>query len=330
MTMGRSWAYNPAETAWKSPDDLLHNLVRVVSRGGNYLLNVGPTSRGVFPPEAVERLQAVGKWMKTCSKAIYGNTYTPLQGQPWGQVTRKDDKVYLHVIEWPSNGTLVIDPFPGKAQAVSLFSGKPLKYGQQAQCLEITLPPQAPGSDGSVLTVEIDPAEKGWSAYSAPAVLTTEPEKYIGKQAILSGIINLVLNGLLAFFTYHLRLNVPAAETVWDIPITVFILVFLVGWLSIDPPRKEFAKGNLARHPTSRRGMKLPKNSALRALVLTIPAVPIWGILILDSLVNRLFPGGFSGLGYFVFKSLYTGVTAALASALAIQTVVADENRMQE
>ena len=65
MTMGQSWAHNPTETNWKAPGELIRNLVKVVSRGGNYLLNVGPSARGTFPPEAVERLQYVGRWMKT-------------------------------------------------------------------------------------------------------------------------------------------------------------------------------------------------------------------------------------------------------------------------
>ncbi|MBI9106456.1 MAG: alpha-L-fucosidase [Spirochaetales bacterium] len=84
MTMGDSWAYKPDETAWKNPVDLVENLMNVVSRGGNYLLNEGPTSDGVFSPEAVERMQYVGRW------------------------TRRDDKGFLHVFKWPSDGNLSI------------------------------------------------------------------------------------------------------------------------------------------------------------------------------------------------------------------------------
>ena len=72
----------------------MRNLVEVVCRGGNYLLNVGPTHKGVFPPEAVERLEHIGGWMDQNNEAIYGSTYTPLQGSTWGQATRKGDKVY--------------------------------------------------------------------------------------------------------------------------------------------------------------------------------------------------------------------------------------------
>ena len=327
MTMGQSWAHNPKETNWKAPGTLVHNLVRVVARGGNYLLNVGPTARGTFPPEAVERLRYVGKWMKTYNKTIYGSAYTPLQGQSWGQATRKDDKVYLHIFEWPASGKLEIESFPGRARTISLFAGQALTFSQSGPRLEIVLPPQSPDPDVSVLVVEIDPAEKGWTDYSAPVITTTEPKKYIQTQATASGLINVFLNGLIAYFTYRARMNIPYVEAAFDIPITVFILVFLVSWLTVGSARGEFTKGKLTRHPSARRSLKLPKGAALRALVITIPCVILFGGLILDGSIFLLFPNGFSNWGYIAFKTLYTGLTAALASVLTIQSVVDDENR---
>ncbi len=156
MTLGRSWAYNPQETDWKAPRRLVRNLVEVVSRGGNYLLNVGPTARGVFPPEAIERLQAIGQWMNTYSEAIYGSAYTPLQNLPWGQATRKGDRLYLHVFEWPANGKLELESFPYRARKAALFAGETLPFVQREQHLEISVPPQAPDANVSVLVVEID------------------------------------------------------------------------------------------------------------------------------------------------------------------------------
>ena len=156
MTMGQSWAYNPSETKWKAPGQLVRNLVEAASGGGNYLLNVGPTSQGVFPPEAIERLQHIGRWLKTYGEAIYGATYTPLRGLPWGQATRKGDLVYIHVFEWPANGKLEIEDFPGKASKTALFGGEPLAFSQSEQRLEITLPTQSPDPDVAVLRVTID------------------------------------------------------------------------------------------------------------------------------------------------------------------------------
>lgn len=327
MTMGRSWAHNPGETNWKAPGILVHNLVRVVARGGNYLLNVGPTARGTFPPEEVERLQYIGRWMKTYNRAVCGTTYTPLYGLPWGQATRTGDKFYLHVFDWPASGTLELDSFPGQARTVSLFSGEALTFSQNGPRLEITLPLHSPDPDVSVLVVDIDGNEKGWTEYSAPVISATEPEKFIQIQAIASGLINTFLNGLIAYFTYRLRTNIPYVEAAFDIPITVFILVFLVSWLTVGTARGEFLKGKLTRHPSSRRSLKLPKGPALRALVIASACVIFWGILFLDGSIYLLFPGGFSNWGYIAFKTLYTGATAALASVLSIQSVVEDENR---
>ena len=155
MTMGQSWAYNPHETRWKAPGILIRNLVAVVSRGGNYLLNVGPTDRGVFPPETVARLRHVGRWMAANHEALYGTDYTPLQGLPWGYVTRKGDTLYLHICVWPDDQRLAIESFPGTAQHVALLSGETLPFTQSAQHLEITLPLHAPDPDISVVKVEI-------------------------------------------------------------------------------------------------------------------------------------------------------------------------------
>jgi alpha-L-fucosidase len=153
MTMGQSWAYNPKEAKWKAPKTLLRNLVDVVSRGGNYLLNVGPTSRGVFPPEAIERLKYIGRWMKTYQGAIYCTTYTPLQGQFWGRATPQGEKAYLHIFDWPTNGKLVVESFPGQAQTASLFNGERLAFTQNERTLEIHLPLHSSDPDVSVLGV---------------------------------------------------------------------------------------------------------------------------------------------------------------------------------
>ena len=327
MTIGQSWAYNPKETNWKAPGELVRNLVNVVSRGGNYLLNVGPTARGVFPPEAVERLQHVGRWMKTYHQAVYGTTYTPLLGQAWGQATRKGDNIYLHIAAWPADGRLVIEPFPGQARSAALFAGEPLPFHQTGQRLEITLPSHSPDPDVSVLVVGIDGAEKGWAAYSPPAVTRIAPEKYMQSQAVSSALINAVLNGLIAFFSYRARAAVPFAEAAVDVLITVLIIAFLVAWIGVGLARQEAAKGNLALPAGARRKWKLPKNAALAGLLIAVPCTLLFGGVILDGLLYLLSPNGFSGWAYIGVKTLYTGATGALASILAIWSVVGKGER---
>ena len=192
MTMGTSWAYNPHEKNWKDPEKLVRNLVDVASHGGNYLLNVGPTASGKFPQEAVERLRVVGRWMKTHHPAIYGTTYSPIQKQAWGQVTRKEDRLYFLVDNWPQERELVVEAFPGKASSVKRLDGSGLAFTQQEDSLVIALPKEAPDSAVSVLEIGIDPDAPGWTAYSAPVITTVTPGKYIKDQAAASFIINAV------------------------------------------------------------------------------------------------------------------------------------------
>jgi len=101
MTMNRHWGWNAADTDWKSSKELVRNLIDIASKGGNYLLNIGPRSDGTFPDQAVERLQEIGKWMAENGESIHGTTASVFEETPWGRCTvRAGDKtstLYLHV-----------------------------------------------------------------------------------------------------------------------------------------------------------------------------------------------------------------------------------------
>jgi len=327
MTMGTSWAYNPREKAWKEPGTLVRNLVDVVSHGGNYLLNIGPTEKGALPPQAVKRLKYIGRWMDDYHPAIYGNTYTPLCGQPWGLATRKEDKVYLHIYNWPVDGKLRVTPFPGEVREIRLFDGINLYFTQDETGLTVNLPTDSPDPDISVLEVSIDASEGGWREYSDPVITTVTPQKYIKDQAAASFVINAVLNGLLAFFSYRTRGMIPYGEAAVDILITVFIITFFTAWIVVGGARGEIRKGNIAPIPTARSGIRLPKNGALRALVIAIVLVIVFGGLSLDSLLYLFSPGGVSGWFYILCKTFYTGVSGVLASAFTIMSVLRDKKR---
>ena len=327
MTMGQTWAYNPKETSWKAPGILVRNLINVVSRGGNYLLDVGPTALGTFPPEAVERLKYIGQWMRRYNQAIYGTTYTPLQGQPWGQATRKGEKLYLHVFEWPQDGKLVVDSFAGQAKSASLFSGDALPFSQHGNQLVISVPAERPDPDAAVLEVVIDPGEKGWSEYSAPVSTRTTPQKYIQKQATTSAIINAVLNGLIALLSYRIRVSIPYGEAAVDILITVFLITFLTAWLTVGGARGQVIKGNLTRLASSQRWLRLPKPPGLRALVIAITCTLLFGGIFLDGLLYLISPVELSNWAYILLKTIYTGASGALASALTIWSVLNEANR---
>jgi len=100
MTMNDTWGFSSHDHNWKSSVTLVRNLIDCASKGGNYLLNVGPTPEGEIPAPSVERLQAVGQWLKINGEAIYGSQAGPFpKALPWGKVTQKPGKLYLHVFE---------------------------------------------------------------------------------------------------------------------------------------------------------------------------------------------------------------------------------------
>jgi alpha-L-fucosidase len=323
MTMGKSWAHNPDETDWKAPGELLHNLTAAASRGGNYLLNVGPTALGTFPPEAVERLDAIGRWMDIYQEAIHGTIYKPLGYLSWGSATRKGDQLYLFIFDWPADGVLEVDPFPGTVCGVRVYNGDDLSHRIQGTGLSIDISSQAPDSDLPVLVVEINSAEPGWRDYAQGAVNMTAPQKYLRAQVIANTLINALLNIVIAYFLYRNRDILPFSEVAADILITVGIISFLVSWIAVWGTRSELLKGKIGPFTPTGRKSRLPHRSALRALVITIVCMfGFGGILV--GFIALLGMGDFGNWIYIGFKTVYTGACAALAAALAIQSVFTD------
>jgi alpha-L-fucosidase len=105
QTFSGSWGYHRDEMTWKSVKQLLWMLVDTVSKGGNLLLNVGPTARGEFDYRARERLEGIGRWMKYHARAIYGCTASKFTPPPDCRYTQNGKRLYLHFMEWPFGGT---------------------------------------------------------------------------------------------------------------------------------------------------------------------------------------------------------------------------------
>ena len=154
MTINHTWAYNKNDRNFKSSRDLIRDLVEVASRGGNFLLNVGPTPEGTIQPEFQERLRAIGKWMDRNGDAIYDTTYGPVQGLPFGRTTQKNRDVFLHIFEWPGNSVELPSTSLPKLRSVSMLDSRAsLEFRQDDQRVVIQLPAQAPDPDVTVIAM---------------------------------------------------------------------------------------------------------------------------------------------------------------------------------
>ena len=157
MTMNDTWGFKFYDDNWKSAETIIRNLVDIASKGGNYLLNVGPTAEGVIPQPSVERLAEVGRWIKVNGEAIYGTGASPFAMQlTFGRATSKAVRTYLHVFEWPTDGKLQV-PSWGKAvtKAYLLTSPKTaLKFSASSESITVQTPAKAPDPIASVVVLE--------------------------------------------------------------------------------------------------------------------------------------------------------------------------------
>ena len=132
MTINDTWGYAKNDTNWKSAQDLTRKLIDIASKGGNFLLNVGPTAEGVFPDAINERLAQMGAWMKVNGESIYGTSKCPLANLGFnGRCTAKGNHLYLQVFDWPS-GELTVDGLPASPTgAKALAGGEDLKVSAE-------------------------------------------------------------------------------------------------------------------------------------------------------------------------------------------------------
>lgn len=157
MTMNDTWGYKSYDNNFKSIETLLHNLCDIASKGGNYLLNVGPTSEGVIPQPEVDRLEAVGQWLKKNGQAIYGTSASPFRKLDFGRCTRKGDKLYLMAFDWPQDGKLLV-PMSNKISKAYLLAepDKALSTSNSPQGAQIQIPAAAPDPVVSVVVAEVE------------------------------------------------------------------------------------------------------------------------------------------------------------------------------
>ena len=160
-THNDTWAYAWCDHRWKSARELVSRLVRVVGLGGNYALNVGPTGRGVIPAESASILRQVGQWVSRNSESIYGSEPSPLGRQAWGCSTLKSGKLYLHVLNWPSDGELWVPGLKANVKgAYLLTTRRNLKFSRKGGILRIQIPKLAPDSIATVIVLDVAGAIK--------------------------------------------------------------------------------------------------------------------------------------------------------------------------
>ncbi|MBS1661798.1 MAG: alpha-L-fucosidase [Bacteroidetes bacterium] len=159
MTMNDTWGFKTNDNHWKTPTTLIRNLIDIASKGGNYLLNVGPTPQGEIPQPSIDALKIMGVWMKANGEAIYGTQASPLK-QPlaWGRCTQKKEGkntvLYLSVFDWPSDGKLVV-PGIKKGKAELLVGEKSLKTETTPEGVVIAVPGQAPDPIATVIKLKV-------------------------------------------------------------------------------------------------------------------------------------------------------------------------------
>ncbi len=156
MTMNGSWGYKPSDNKWKSSEDLIQKLVDIVSKGGNFLLNIGPDGFGRFPSESIRRLQAMGEWTKANGEAIYGASASPFEKPKWGRYTEKDGVIYAHVFEWPKTGTLKLHKdIKVKRATVLTDPDTTLDFLKTSSDVLVSVPLLAPDATVSVIKLEL-------------------------------------------------------------------------------------------------------------------------------------------------------------------------------
>lgn len=177
MTLNTTWGYSAHDHAWKSDETLIRNLIDIASKGGNYLLNIGPRGDGTVPPESVRSFHAIGAWMKTNGEAIYGTSASPFPQLDWGRCTRRGQTLYLHVFQWPADGTLRV-PLQNNVTQVRLLAHprESVAVVASPEGIRLQLPAAAPDPIATVVALQIA-GEPQVSGSAGPPAAHSKPAK---------------------------------------------------------------------------------------------------------------------------------------------------------
>lgn len=155
-TMNGSWGFNLIDTDYKSVKQLIHTMVRAAGYGANFLLNTGPMPNGKIQPENVDTLMAIGQWLKVYGESLYGTRRGPLEPQPWGAMTRKGDRVYMHVLDF-AGGSLEIEGIEERVRSAVFFDGgeKVLCKQKKGEGLVMEIPQEKLKSPDTIIVLTL-------------------------------------------------------------------------------------------------------------------------------------------------------------------------------
>lgn len=158
QTLNETWGYSKFDTLWKSPEEVILQLIQVVSRGGNYLLNIGPKGDGSIPKATLNIFKEVGKWVNRNEMSIYGTSANPLGELDWGYCTQKENKLFLFVRNWNKGKMISIDGLKNKIIAAYPLVNPSLHLPviQKSQRTNIELIETEPDNPISVIVLEMD------------------------------------------------------------------------------------------------------------------------------------------------------------------------------
>ena len=159
-TLNDTWGYKKNDQNWKDPHDLIYKLTDIVSKGGNYLLNVGPTAEGIIPEASQNILRTIGKWLSVNGEAIYATGHTPLfyPDITW-KCTTKPGRLYFHIVNWPGTKLEVTGLESKVKNAYFLKNGDKIDFAQTGNILIFSLPQQQLDPYNTVLVAEIEDKE---------------------------------------------------------------------------------------------------------------------------------------------------------------------------
>lgn len=157
MTMNDSWGYHRADNAWKTPKQVIRNLITCAHDGGNYLINIGPKADGSIPQESVDIMTTVGAWMDKNGSALYGADVCQPTRCRFGSFSRKGNTLFLHIQSWPGS-TVALAGIMAKVKSVKLLAtGKDVEFQQETYRVRFTgLPEKAPDYPITTLAIECE------------------------------------------------------------------------------------------------------------------------------------------------------------------------------